>query len=338
MKKSYLLLLALVFASINSFSQTVIYTNDFESYTAGTGIASQAGTPWTTWSNAPGGSEDPVISTDYALSGTNSIKVVSNNDLILDLADLTTGRYQIEFNMYVATGKIAYINLLQNFAGQNSEWATQTYFNVDGSSTTDANGESTGSFTFLHNTWINVNYIVDLDDDFASLYVDSVEIVSWKWSMGSFGSSSLHKLDALNIFGWTDDNNNTSLFYVDDIKVLQNQTLDAPTNLTATVTNSDIDLAWTAPTTLPDNYSLMRNGDVISSTITTTTYSETGMYPMNYDYMVRAHYNGLGYSASSNTATALVLGGVDRNLVLYEINTGTWCGYCPGAAMGADDL
>jgi len=29
---------------------------------------------------------------------------------------------------------------------------------------------------------------------------------------------------------------------------------------------------------------------------------------------------------------------IDRELVLVEIATGTWCGYCPGAAMGADDL
>ncbi len=29
---------------------------------------------------------------------------------------------------------------------------------------------------------------------------------------------------------------------------------------------------------------------------------------------------------------------VERNFVVVEIGTGTWCGYCPGAAMGADDL
>ena len=29
---------------------------------------------------------------------------------------------------------------------------------------------------------------------------------------------------------------------------------------------------------------------------------------------------------------------VDRNYVLVEIATGTWCTYCPGAALGADDL
>ncbi len=29
---------------------------------------------------------------------------------------------------------------------------------------------------------------------------------------------------------------------------------------------------------------------------------------------------------------------IDREKVLLEIATGTWCVYCPGAAMGADDL
>ncbi len=38
--------------------------------------------------------------------------------------------------------------------------------------------------------------------------------------------------------------------------------------------------------------------------------------------------------------TALVLNAqnIDRKMVLLEIGTGTWCQYCPGAAMGADDL
>jgi hypothetical protein len=30
--------------------------------------------------------------------------------------------------------------------------------------------------------------------------------------------------------------------------------------------------------------------------------------------------------------------GVQRNQVVMEIGTGTWCTYCPGAANGAHDL
>ncbi len=38
------------------------------------------------------------------------------------------------------------------------------------------------------------------------------------------------------------------------------------------------------------------------------------------------------------TAFALNAQNIDRKMVLLEIGTGTWCPYCPGAAMGADDL
>lgn len=37
-------------------------------------------------------------------------------------------------------------------------------------------------------------------------------------------------------------------------------------------------------------------------------------------------------------AQRMALDNIQRNLVLVEIGTGTWCTYCPGAAMGADDL
>ena len=36
--------------------------------------------------------------------------------------------------------------------------------------------------------------------------------------------------------------------------------------------------------------------------------------------------------------TTLIAQQVPRSMVALEIGTGTWCQYCPGAAMGADDL
>jgi hypothetical protein len=46
----------------------------------------------------------------------------------------------------------------------------------------------------------------------------------------------------------------------------------------------------------------------------------------------------MGYSPSSNTAEGTIEGGLERTKVLFEIATGTWCQYCPGAAKGADDM
>ncbi|MBW7859430.1 MAG: hypothetical protein H3C43_14335, partial [Leptonema sp. (in: Bacteria)] len=61
---------------------TILFADDFESYTAGLKLAQQAPTVWTTWSNAPGGSEDAEVTTEQAYGGTKSVKVVYNNDLV----------------------------------------------------------------------------------------------------------------------------------------------------------------------------------------------------------------------------------------------------------------
>ena len=36
--------------------------------------------------------------------------------------------------------------------------------------------------------------------------------------------------------------------------------------------------------------------------------------------------------------TLVIAQSIDRQMVVLEIGTGTWCQYCPGASMGADDL
>ncbi|MBU0766097.1 MAG: Omp28-related outer membrane protein, partial [Bacteroidetes bacterium] len=87
-----------------------------------------------------------------------------------------------------------------------------------------------------------------------------------------------------------------------------------------------------------DSYSILRNGDVLATNVTANNYDDLNVYPGTYTYVVRAHYNDLGYSPASNEASETVPGGINRNLVVLEIGTGTWCQYCPGAAMGADDL
>lgn len=339
MKKIYLAFLAVFLGSVTLVAQTVLITDDFEAYTTGTGIAAQAGAPWGTWSGATGGSEDPLVSNAQAYAGTNSINVIANNDLVLDLGGKTTGRYQIAFYMYVNSGAVGYINLLSNFAGASSEWATQTFFNADGTGTVDADGESAGTFNYTQAQWLYVNYIVDIDDDFVTLYIDGTEVISWQYTKGSFGDGCAPVLDALNIFGWTSDTGTGSNFYVDDLSFTEMLTIDAPGNLVATVTGSDIQTTWEAPASgTPDSYLLMSNGNVIASGITDLFYDQSNVYPGTYLYKVRAHFDGLGYSPSSNEASGTVDGGVTRNLTLLEISTGTWCTYCPGAAMGADDM
>lgn len=338
MKRTLLFLFTL--GIINALSAQVIIDENFDSYTSGTGIAIQASTPWTTWSNAPGGAEDPSISTTQANSAANSVYVsTTSNDLILDLGDKTTGRYKINFKIFVETGKVAYFNILNDFAGGSSTWAMQTFFRTNGYCSVDAGGALVDSVTFTPDTWIDILFVVDVDDDFATMYVDSTELVSWVFSSGSFGDGTTHKLDALNFYGWSDGSGGNPGYYIDDIYIEQVTPPEAPLNLSAVVSGNDIAVTWDAPGSgTPDSYTLLKNNAVLASGLIVLYNNETGLYPQDYTYVAKAHYEANGYSHSSNDTTVNVAGGVDRNLVLLEIITGTWCYYCPGAAKGADDM
>ncbi|MCQ2279655.1 MAG: hypothetical protein MJZ49_02490 [Bacteroidales bacterium] len=93
-------------------AQTVIFTDNFDSYTAGQRLCSQNNTDWTTWSNAPGGIEDAYISTEQAVSGSNSLKITGNNDIIYRFSNQTSGVFDVEFKYYVpSSGQGAYFSL-----------------------------------------------------------------------------------------------------------------------------------------------------------------------------------------------------------------------------------
>jgi len=338
MRKLYLSTAILLLCISSGYAQTTLFSDTFESYTAGSKLVQQApGTDWTTWSNAPGGSEDPIVSNAQAYAGTKSVKIAPNNDLVLKLNDKTSGRYQLTTFAKVPSGKIGYFNVLQDFAGGNSLYAVEVYFNSNGTGTVNAGGANSATFMYSQGSWLSVNIIVDVDDDFATLYLNDSEVVSWKWSTGSAGANSLHKLDAVDFYGPT--TGGTAECYFDDVTFIEQLPLVGPGNLVATVTGSDVALTWDAPSTgSPTNYSIVRNGKVINNSVTSTSYTDSHVYPGIYTYEVKAHYTGLGYSPSSNAAEGVIEGGTDRTKVLYEIGTGTWCQYCPGAAKGADDM
>jgi chitodextrinase len=109
----------------------------------------------------------------------------------------------------------------------------------------------------------------------------------------------------------------------------------APTSLTATaVSNSQIDLSWTAST---DNvavteYNVYRDGTLVGSS-TSPSYSDTGLSTSTaYSYTVKAVDAAANLSAASNTASATTQAG-GGNLALgrtYNAST-TWSTSYPAA-------
>lgn len=337
MKKTILLFLILLFSfGLITKAQEILIHDDFESYNADELLVAQSGAPWLTWNQPYHAPHDVFVRTTQASEGYQSIHIVTNQDVVLDFEDRETGRYQITFDIYVVSGKAAYFNILNDFDGANSTWAFQTFMNANGTATVDANGESSASYTFTHNEWHSVNIIFDVDDDLATFYFNGDEIISWIPSKGAMNAGNMHKLDGLCLYGHTNNE-----YFVDEVKFIA-QDLDlvpAPINLEAEYNDGDIELEWEAPEgVIAESYMLFANGQLIVEGITETEYVHIAPYPNQYTYTVRAHYPELGYSHSSNEATAIVPGGIERNFVVIEKGTGTWCQYCPGAARGFKDL
>ena len=86
-------------------------------------------------------------------------------------------------------------------------------------------------------------------------------------------------------------------------------------------------------------FNVYRDGAVIAEEIGESTYTDMDLAPGTYTFEVKAVYDeGLSASAEPGPETLEIGDLVPRDHVIVEIGTGTWCQYCPGAAMGADEM
>ncbi|MCK9203314.1 MAG: carboxypeptidase regulatory-like domain-containing protein, partial [Bacteroidales bacterium] len=195
-----------------------IYATDFEAFTAGGQVACQDPVNWTTWSNAPCGTEDAYVSTDFAHSGVNAVKDELANDLVLQMGNKTTGKYELNFWMYIPADHGGYYNMLHNFAGTSSEWGFEFYFEDAGTAQLHAGGQIV-SYPYNHDQWFEVSNVIDLDNDLAEVFIDGVSVLSWQWSLDpTSGEPGLNQLSAADFFSGTGASGIVNpLYYFDDI-------------------------------------------------------------------------------------------------------------------------
>ena len=230
MKKVSLLIALVAFVFGNAFAQM---SYDFNDGVAGAKIAQTYGMPWTTWTNAPGGSEDGVFG---EAGGSMAAHFTYGNDQILYLGDHEVGVYDLEFDAYVPNGKNGYFNVLHHFDGQNSNnciWAMQVYMHLtnDGQNSTSAPGHGTvhaGSngttdLPCVYDAWMHFRVHVDADSDIAQLYFNvvgepEVMYAEWQWSLDSFGENTTNRiLGAMDFF--PPENTSSSEYYIDNLTV-----------------------------------------------------------------------------------------------------------------------
>ncbi|MDH3268344.1 MAG: T9SS type A sorting domain-containing protein [Ignavibacteria bacterium] len=293
--KQFLLTISLViFLSALILPQAVVFSDDFESYIAGQQVACQNPIDWTTWTLAPCGPEDAVVSTNFAFSGTKSFVIVPLNDFVKPLNDLTSGKWEMRFQMYIPTGKGGYFNTLADFAGGASVWASQSYFDVGGTGRLDAGGASAATFTYPNDTWFQVSTIADLNSDLAELWINGVQVYTWQYTLGPFGAGCPLKLDGNDFYGPLQTTADEA--YFDDYELIDMIIPVELTSFTANVTNDgNVVLNWSTATETNNHMFEIERRDEngVYFTIGFVNGAGTTTEPQNYNYTDQTVENGV---------------------------------------------
>jgi hypothetical protein len=191
------------------------FSDNFDSYTAGTQLVVQNGTDWGTWSGPSGTGEDPFVSSTYAYNGSNSVVIVSANDLVKPYGSLTTGMWKISWQQYIPAGKAGYFNTMSGFTPNPFYWVMEAYFDAGGAGRL-LTGEPQVDFTWTEDTWHLVEVIVDLDGNLGRFLIDGALISEWPWTMGASGGTGPLRLDVTDLYGATAGDE----MYVDDFEVI----------------------------------------------------------------------------------------------------------------------
>ena len=223
MKKVSLLIAMIAFVCGNAFAQ---FSFDFTGCPEGAKVAQTLGMPWSTWSEAPGGSEDGVFA---PVDGDMAAYFTYGVDQILAFGDKTTGVYDIEFDIYIEENKIGYFNLCHHFPNPASSQAIQVYLQCtndgssssttisDGHGTVHAGSNSSFDLPCRWNDWMHFRIHVDLDTDVAEFYFDDTFMYTWQWSLNSFGEEGYSDRTLGGVDFYPPGNANNSAFYVDNV-------------------------------------------------------------------------------------------------------------------------
>lgn len=191
-----------------------IFSYDFEQCNVGDKVSETLGEPWTTWNNAPGSSEDAVITDEFSLD-SKALKIDNGNDLVLKLGDQTTGAYNMSFDMYIPEGKEGYFNILHVFNGSNSIWAQQIWLNSEAYGNNFSPGGEYSDFEVPYDEWFHIDIDVYLDDALACLKLNDKLIIVWDYTR--YSTAKYCSLAAMNFYPSNQTSAEKNGFFIDNV-------------------------------------------------------------------------------------------------------------------------
>jgi hypothetical protein len=132
-----------VILAVTSSTALGQFSDNFDSYVAGSNIHGQGG--WKGWDNVAGAGA--LVSSAFSLSSPNSVNITGGSDLVHTFSGINSGLWSLSINQYVpgnSTGNSYFILLNQYNDGGPYNWSVQIQNNMDtGVVTSDIGGGAT---------------------------------------------------------------------------------------------------------------------------------------------------------------------------------------------------
>lgn len=198
-----------------------VYTSDdFELYTPFDELVPQS----EDWATVCEEENLAQITQLYAQSGDNSMLIHHGpSNVYKSLGDMTYGAYEFSFSMFVPEEDgSAYYRLMHQMACEEADVipAMEFYADNDGSAYVNTGTENSQSFIIPVGEWFEVKHLVDIDNGIATLSLNGEQLHMWPFiyqdRMMEDGSMALAGIQ----FKSLTPEEQTRLFYVDDLSML----------------------------------------------------------------------------------------------------------------------
>ncbi len=203
-----------------SSSATAPWSDNFDSYTAGSPLHGQGG--WHGWDQVP--TVTGYVSNVQSRSSPNSLEIAwfSGNaaDMVHQYTDINSGIWHYIAYQYVPstmTGESWFILLNKYVDGVHNspDWSLQLISNAASGTIYDYD-DPTASLTLVTNAWAKIEVVIDFDTDWQTVYYNDVQLQAKGWTDGHSPGGQL-SLAAVDL--WAAEALSTSVYY-DDMSVL----------------------------------------------------------------------------------------------------------------------
>jgi len=182
---------------------TVAFSEDFESYEAGSDLHGQG--DWKGWDNTA--SAGAPTSDAYAVSGAISAEIGGGADLVHQF-DVAGGVWEFSVMQYIPSGTTGenWFILLNQYSdtdsgGLDKDWSLQYVFNLGTGVVTSQ--ESGGTADIVYDEWVELKFVIDLDGNTVDGYYNDTFVGTHIWDdteHGTIGAVDLYGAGASSIY------------------------------------------------------------------------------------------------------------------------------------------